>query len=165
MPSHRPTRRGLGCGCVQSTRSPAVDLPPTPWHHQRFWVTDRSAMSGSGRSPPAPGRAHQMPRNGTLSGRPIGTGLSLVGRPQGVRSTHHARPRGCRDRLSGSPETLSCSSAIAPIVIQRLRWADMPLSSHTPLTTQLIRGGDSQIRVEIYSRTWRRVLRRATAKS
>lgn len=54
----------VGARPSEATNGRLVDLPPTPWHHSRFWVADRSAYSELAASHPLLGAHIEMPSGG-----------------------------------------------------------------------------------------------------
>lgn len=160
----------VGVAASEHTTGRLVDLPPTPWHHQRFWVTDRSAMSELAATHPLLGAHIEMPRNGDhVWQTDVGTEVCPWLADHKVFGQPIMPAAGFAEiALAAASEALgTAADAVAPnIVINQFEVEQMlPLDGHTPLTTQLIRGGDSQIRVEIYSRTrGGEFCRHATAK-
>ncbi|ORB86283.1 polyketide synthase [Mycobacterium kansasii] len=144
-----------------------VDLPPNPWQHNSFWVADRSAMSELAATHPLLGAHIEMPSGGNhVWQADVGTDVSpwlgdhkVFGQPIMPAAAF------AEIALAAASEALGVSTdsiGITQFEVEQM----LPLSNHTQLTTQLIRNGDSQIRIEIYSRSPDAEFRRhATARA
>ena len=110
---------------------------------------------GAGRYPPAPGRAHRdaVRRRPCLAGR-CRNRRHAPGWPTTKCSANPSCRRRGLPRSLWRPASEALGVAADAVVINQFEVEQMlPLDSHTQLTTQLIRNGDSKIRVEIYSRS------------
>lgn len=136
-----------------NTKGHLVDVPPTPWHHSRFWITDRSGMSDLAASHPLLGVHIEMPSSGNhLWQADVGTDVCPWLADHKVFGQPIMPAAGFAEiALAAASEALGVPADT--VVINQFEIEQMlPLDSHTPLTTQLIRDGNSKIRVEIYSR-------------
>ena len=138
-----------------------TDLPPTPWHHSRFWVADRSAMSELATGHPLLGAHIEMPSSGGhVWQSDVGTdvcpwladhkvfGQSIMPAAGFAEIALAAAVEGVGAGLNAAPGKIETQVVLNQFEVEQM----LPLDGHTLLTTQLIRGGDSRIRVEIYSR-------------
>ena len=144
----------VGVTASDTTNGRLVDLPPTPWQHSRFWVADRSAMSELAASHPMLGAHIEMPCGGDhVWQADVGTDVcpwladhKVFGQP--------IMPAAAFAEIALAAASEALGVPADAVVINRFEVEQMlPLDNHTPLTTQLIRNGDSKIRVEIYSRS------------
>jgi phthiocerol/phenolphthiocerol synthesis type-I polyketide synthase D len=144
----------VGGTAAASTSGRLVDLPPTPWHHSRFWVADRSAMSDQTAGHPLLGAHIEMPCNGDhVWQADVGTDVcpwlgdhKVFGQP--------IMPAAGFAEIALAAATEALGVAADAVVINQFEVEQMlRLDRHTQLTTQLIRDGDSKIRVEVYSRS------------
>jgi phthiocerol/phenolphthiocerol synthesis type-I polyketide synthase D len=136
-------------GAAAHTAGRLVDLPPTPWHHGRFWVADRSAMSELAAGHPLLGAHIEMPSSGGhVWQSDVGTDVCPW------LADHKVFGQSIMPAAGFAEIALAAASeALGNVVINQFEVEQMlPLDGHTLLTTQLIRNGDSRIRVEIYSR-------------
>ncbi len=144
----------VGVTASDNTNGRLVDFPPTPWHHSRFWVADRSAMSELAATHPLLGAHIEMPSGGGhVWQADVGTDVcpwlgdhKVFGQP--------IMPAAGFAEIALAAATEALGVAADAVVINQFEVEQMlPLDSHTQLTTQLIRNGDSTIRVEVYSRS------------
>ncbi|KZS73299.1 polyketide synthase [Mycobacterium kansasii] len=144
----------VGATTPDDTSGRLVDVPCTPWQHSRFWVTDRSAMSELAATHPLLGAHIQMPSGGNhVWQADVGTDVSpwladhkVFGQPIMPAAAF------AEIALAAGAEALGVSAdsiGVNQFEVEQM----LPLDNHTQLTTQLIRNGDSQIRVEMYSRS------------
>ncbi|KLO26333.1 type I polyketide synthase [Mycobacterium haemophilum] len=156
----------VGVTGSDSANGRLVDLPPTPWQHSRFWVADRSAMSELAVTHPLLGVHIEMPGSGDhVWQADVGTDVcpwladhKVFGQP--------IMPAAAFAEIAVAAASEALGVPAGAIMINQFEVEQMlPLDNHTPLTTQLTRHGDSNIRVEVYSRSPRGDFsRHATAK-
>jgi phthiocerol/phenolphthiocerol synthesis type-I polyketide synthase D len=142
-----------GGAASDHTAGRLVDLPPAPWQHSRFWVTDRSAMPELAAGHPLLGAHIEMPSGGGhVWQSDVGTDVCPWLADHKVFGQAIMPAAGFAEiALAAGNEALGGTET--NIVINQFEVEQMlPLDGHTLLTTQLIRNGDSRIRVEIYSR-------------
>ena len=144
----------VGVTASDDTSGRLVDLPPTPWHHSRFWVADRSAMSDLAATHPLLGAHIEMPCNGDhVWQADVGTDVCPWLGDHKVFGQPIMPAAGFAEiALAAASEALGVTADA--VVLNQFEVEQMlPLDDHTQLTTQLIRDGDSKIRVEVYSRS------------
>jgi phthiocerol/phenolphthiocerol synthesis type-I polyketide synthase D len=144
----------VGASASDDTDGRLVDLPPTPWEHSRFWVADRSAMADLAAIHPLLGAHIEIPCGGDhVWQADVGTDVSPWLADHKVFGQPIMPAAGFAEiALAAASEALGV--AADGIVINQFEVEQMlPLDGHTQLTTQLIRNGDSKIRVEVYSRS------------
>ncbi|OSC40412.1 type I polyketide synthase [Mycobacterium decipiens] len=148
----------VGATTPDTSNGRLVDLPPTPWHRRGFWVADRSAMADLAASHPLLGAHIEMPSGGNhVWQADVGTDVcpwladhKVFGQPIMPAAGFAEIALAAASEALGQP----ADAAKADIAINQFEVEQMlPLDDHTRLTTQLIRNGDSKIRVEIYSRS------------
>ena len=144
----------VGVTASDDTSGRLVDLPPTPWHHSRFWVADRSAMSDLAATHPLLGAHIEMPCNGDhVWQADVGTDVCPWLGDHKVFGQPIMPAAGFAEiALAAACEALGVTADA--VVLNQFEVEQMlPLGDHTQLTTQLIHNGDSKIRVEVYSRS------------
>ena len=144
----------VGVTASDDTSGRLVDLPPTPWHHSRFWVADRSAMSDLAATHPLLGAHIEMPCNGDhVWQADVGTDVCPWLGDHKVFGQPIMPAAGFAEiALAAASEALGVTADA--VVLNQFEVEQMlPLGDHTQLTTQLIHNGDSKIRVEVYSRS------------
>ncbi len=153
-------------GRSAATNGRPANLPTTPWHHERFWAPDQSAVWHSPDTHPLLGTHIEMP-----SGRDHVWQANVGTRAHPWLADHkvHSQPimpaAGFVEiALAASSEALGLP--VDGIVVRQLEVEQMlPLDGDTQITTQLTRGADDKTRVEVHSRSatggW---IRHATAK-
>jgi phthiocerol/phenolphthiocerol synthesis type-I polyketide synthase D len=144
----------VGAAASDDMTGRLVDLPSTPWHHRRFWVADRSAMSELAVTHPLLGAHIEMPSNGDhVWQADVGTDVCPWLGDHKVFGQPIMPAAGFAEiALAAAGEALGLTADA--ILLNQFEVEQMlPLDAHTQLTTQLIRDGDSKIRVEIYSRS------------
>ena len=146
-----------------------VDLPATPWHHDRFWVADRPGDR-------LPRGAH--PLLGIHVELPNGAGHVWQGDAGTARhpwlADHkvHGQPILPGPAFAEIVLAAACEGLGLPVDAVRVRRLEieqmLPLADETPITTQLFVDPDGTKRVEVHSRaeggasgTW---LRHAVAR-
>ncbi|SPM37624.1 phenolpthiocerol synthesis type-I polyketide synthase PpsD [Mycobacterium rhizamassiliense] len=157
----------VGRVAPNTTDGRLADVPVTPWQHTHFWVADRSAISDSVASHPLLGMHIEVPSSRDhVWQADVGTEVSpwladhkVFGQPTmpGAGFTEIA--------LAAASEALGVP--MHALSINQLEVEQMlTLNDHTQLTTQLTRGADDKIRIEIYSRsTGNDWTRHATARA
>lgn len=143
----------VGAAAADHTAGQLVDLPPTPWHHDRFWVADRSALSELAAGHPLLGAHIEMPSSGGhVWQSDVGTDVCPWLADHKVFGQSIMPAAGFAEiALAAAGAGLQAGPgrvAITQFEVEQM----LPLDRHTMLTTQLIRHADSRIRVEIYSR-------------
>ena len=130
------------------------DLPPTPWQHTSFWIADRAMGRGAPGAHPLLGAHVELP-----SGRDhvwqadIGTDLipwladhKVHGQPILPAAAYADMVLAAGSEALGRP--------VRHLAVSRLEVEQMlSLDTQTRVTTQLARGADNEIRVEIHSRS------------
>ncbi|QUR66895.1 type I polyketide synthase [Mycobacterium spongiae] len=141
-------------GTPETANGRRADLPPTPWHHEKFWVPDRSGMLHVAATHPLLGTHTEIP-----SGRDhvwqanVGTSVQ----PWLADHKVHGQPimpaaAFAEIALAASSEALGLP--VDAISVRQLEVEQMlPIDSSTEMTTQLTRGSDDKTRIEVYSRT------------
>ncbi|BAX91782.1 type I polyketide synthase [Mycobacterium shigaense] len=131
-----------------------ADVPITPWQHAHFWVADRSAISDSVASHPLLGRHIEVPSSHDhVWQADVGTDVSpwladhkVFGQP--------TMPGAGFAEISLAAASEALGLPVQALSINQLEVEQMlALNDHTQLTTQLTRGADDKIRIEIYSRS------------
>ncbi|HZN83852.1 MAG TPA: type I polyketide synthase [Mycobacterium sp.] len=143
-------------GIAQSNGSAGrlADIPPTPWLHSKYWVTDRSVGREYTGAHPLLGMHVELPSGGAhVWQSDVGTELNpwlddhkVHGQPvmPGAGFAEICLAAGCE--ALGLP--------VGSVEVKRLEVEQMlPLDGRTRLTTQFIRDGDGSDRVEIHSRS------------
>ena len=143
-------------GTAQSARNGGrlADIPPTPWLHSRYWLASRPVGQGLTGAHPLLGTHVEMP-----SGRDhvwqadVGTDVIPWLADHKVHGQVVMPAAGFAEiALAASCEALGVP--IHAVVVNRLEVEQMlPLNDQTRVTTQLIRGADDDIRIEIHSRS------------
>ncbi len=151
-------------GAPPSTSGRLTDLPPTPWHHEKFWYPDRSDLL---QMPTATWAAVPTSATHPLLGTHIEVPSSLDHVWQADVGTD-AQPWLLDHKVHGQPImpaagfveiALAASSEalglpVDSIYVRQLEVEQMlPLDSGTQITTQLTRGADDKTRIEVYSRS------------
>ncbi|HEY9304681.1 MAG TPA: type I polyketide synthase, partial [Mycobacterium sp.] len=136
------------------TKKP-VDLPPTPWHHVRYWAAPFSATRQSASTHPLLGTHVELP-NGRDHVFTADVGTELVPYMLDHRVHGQAVMPGTgfgEIALAAASEALGLPAQSVSVGVEVEQM--LPLSESTELTTQLTRGekdGD-EIRVEVHSRS------------
>ncbi|BBX72827.1 type I polyketide synthase [Mycobacterium shinjukuense] len=144
----------VGASASDTADGRLVDLPATPWHHRRFWVADRSAMSELASGHPLLGAHIEIPGGANhVWQADVGTDVcpwlgdhKVFGQP--------IMPAAAFAEITLAAASEALGAPAEAIVVRQLEVERMlSLDGHTQLTTQLIRNGDGKIRVEVHSRS------------
>lgn len=144
----------VGAARLPTSNGRLVDLPPTSWQHSRFWVADRSTMPELAATHPLLGTHIEIPSaGGHIWQADVGTDVCpwladhrVFGQP--------IMPAAAFAEIALAAGSEALGLPADSIVVNQFEVEQMlPLDGHTQLTTQLIRNGDSKIRVEVYSRS------------
>ncbi|MDP7702944.1 type I polyketide synthase [Mycobacterium sp. TY815] len=130
-----------------------ADIPTTPWQHEQFWVADRSSMADLVMKHPLLGVHVEVPSSRDHVWRAdVGTDVSPWLAEHRVFGQSIMPAAGYAEiALAAAGEGLGLpaeSVSVNQLEVEQM----LTLDKHTELTTQLIRNGDSKIRVEIHSR-------------
>ncbi|KAA1251690.1 type I polyketide synthase [Mycobacterium simiae] len=143
----------VGAAASNGADGRLVDLPSTPWQHDRFWVADRSAHSELAATHPLLGAHIEMPSGGNHVWRAdVGTDVSPWLGDHKVFGQPIMPAAGFAEIVLAAASEALAIAADAVVINQFEVEQMLPLDGHTQLTTQLIRNGDANIRVEVYSR-------------
>ncbi|HET6737079.1 type I polyketide synthase, partial [Mycobacterium sp.] len=137
---------------ARAARGRFVDLPPTPWLHSRYWITNRST---------GPEMTDAHPLLGVHVEMPCGTG-HLWQADVGTEkipwlADHRVHGRAVMPAAAFAEMALAAGSEalglpVEAVSVERLEVEqNLSLNSHTRVTTQLVRSADNAIGVEIYS--------------
>ncbi|BBY21631.1 type I polyketide synthase [Mycobacterium stomatepiae] len=144
-----------------------ADIPVTPWEHTHYWIADRSAVSNSVATHPLLGTHIEVPSSRDhVWQADVGTDVSPWLADHKVFGQATMPGAGFTEiALAAASEALGVP--VQAVSLNQLEVEQMlTLNDHTQLTTQLMRGVDDKIRIEIYSRSsgngW---TRHATAKA
>ncbi|MGE5695636.1 MAG: type I polyketide synthase [Candidatus Sericytochromatia bacterium] len=131
-----------------------VDIPPTPWMHSKYWLTNRAdGQQVRGAHPLLGVHIEMPPGRGHAWQADVGTDLlpwledhKVHGQPVMPAAAFGEIALAAGSEAFGLP---------APAVeVNRLEVEQMlPIGSQTQLTTVLNRNADSSVRVEVYSRS------------
>ncbi|MCV7409094.1 polyketide synthase [Mycobacterium florentinum] len=144
-----------------------ADIPVTPWEHTHYWIADRSAVSNSVATHPLLGAHIEVPSSHDhVWQADVGTDVSPWLADHKVFGQATMPGAGFTEiALAAASEALGVPAhavALNQLEVEQM----LTLNDHTQLTTQLMRGADDKIRIEIYSRSagndW---TRHATAKA
>ncbi|MCQ4359855.1 type I polyketide synthase [Mycobacterium gordonae] len=130
-----------------------ADLPTTAWQHEQFWVQDRSSMADLVMNHPLLGVHVEVPSSHDhVWQADVGTDVSPWLADHRVFGQSIMPAAGYAEIvLAAASEGLGLPAE--SLCINQLEVEQMlTLDKHTQLTTQLIRNGDSKIRVEVHSR-------------
>ncbi|CQD10500.1 phenolpthiocerol synthesis type-I polyketide synthase PpsD [Mycobacterium lentiflavum] len=141
----RPTNTGDGR---------LADIPVTPWEHTQYWIADRSAVSNSVATHPLLGAHIEVPSSRDhVWQADVGTEVSPWLADHKVFGQATMPGAGFAEiALAAASEALGVP-ALAVSLNQLEVEQMLTLNDHTQLTTQLMRGADDKIRIEIYSRS------------
>jgi phthiocerol/phenolphthiocerol synthesis type-I polyketide synthase D len=164
----QPPSNGIGTSAGNGGQ--LADIPPTPWQHRRYWLANRQIGQGLTGAHPLLGLHVEMP-----SGRDhvwqADVGTDVIG----WLADHKVHGQVVMPAAGFAEMALAAGSEalglpVHAVVVNRVEVEQMlPLEGETRVTTQLTRGEDDDIRVEIHSRSasgnWSRhaVARVATA--
>ncbi|WP_205877191.1 type I polyketide synthase [Mycobacterium camsae] len=130
-----------------------ADLPTTAWQHEQFWVQDRSSMADLVMNHPLLGVHVEVPSSRDhVWQADVGTDVS------GWLADHRVFGQSIMPAAGYAEIVLAAASEglgvpTDSVSINQLEVEQMlTLDKHTQLTTQLIRNGDSKIRIEVQSR-------------
>jgi phthiocerol/phenolphthiocerol synthesis type-I polyketide synthase D len=131
-----------------------ADIPTTPWHHSTFWVPDRSATRSANNAHPLLGAHTEMP-NGRDHVWQADIGTDVL--PWLADYKVHGQavmPAAAFAEIALAAATEALALPVDSVSVDQLTIDHMlPLENHTHITTQLIRGADNDIRVEVHSRS------------
>ena len=131
-----------------------AEIPPTPWLHSRYWVANRPAGGAVTGAHPLLGVHVEMPsgRDHVWQGD-VGTEVIPWLEDHKVHGQPIMPAAGFAEMvLAAGSEALGLP--MEAMMVNRLEVEQMlPLDSRTPVTTQLVRGANNSIRVEIHSRS------------
>ncbi|MDP7729211.1 type I polyketide synthase [Mycobacterium sp. TY813] len=137
-----------------STGGRLADIPTTAWQHEQFWVQDRSSMADLVLHHPLLGLHVEVPSSRDhVWQADVGTDVS------GWLADHRVFGQPIMPAAGYAEIALAAASdglgvPVESLAVNQLEVEQMlTLDKHTQLTTQLIRNGDSKIRIEIHSRT------------
>ena len=130
-----------------------ADIPTTAWQHEQFWVQDRSSMADLVMNHPLLGVHVEVPSSRDhVWQADVGTDVSPWLADHRVFGQSIMPAAGYAEiALAAAAEGLGLpadSLSLNQLEVEQM----LTLDKHTQLTTQLIRNGDSKIRVEIHSR-------------
>ncbi|MGE2735119.1 type I polyketide synthase [Mycolicibacterium vaccae] len=137
-----------------------VDVPPTAWQHSAYWMADRSAAQGFSGAHPLLGLHVELPAG---TGHVWQSDVGLAAHPWLADHIVHGLAvmpgAGFAEiALAAGREALNLPATGVEVSLEVEQM--LPLDEHTKLTTQLNRGEDGRLRVEIHSRsdagTWTR---------
>ncbi|WAJ46842.1 type I polyketide synthase [Mycobacterium sp. Aquia_216] len=131
-----------------------ADIPVTPWEHTQFWVADRSAMSNSVAAHPLLGVHIEVPSSRDhVWQADVGTEVSAWLADHKVFGQATMPGAGFTEiAVAAASEALGVPAHA--VSVNQLEVEQMlTLDDHTQVTTQLMRGADDKIRIEIYSRS------------
>ena len=147
-------RPPVGLGTCDGGTVGLVDIPPTPWMHSKYWVTNRAdGRQMTGAHPllgvhveMPPGRDHAWQAD-------VGTDLlpwledhKVHGQP--------VMPAAAFAEIALAAGSEAFSLPTHAVEVNRLEVEQMlPIGSQTQLTTVLNRNADNSVRVEVYSRS------------
>jgi phthiocerol/phenolphthiocerol synthesis type-I polyketide synthase D len=129
-------------------------IPSTPWHHAQFWIEDRSAMSDLIVAHPLLGVHVEVPSSRDhVWQADVGTDVCPWLADHKVFGQAIMPAAGYAEiALAAASEALDLP--VDALSVNQLEVEQMlTLDGHTQLATQLIRNGDSKIRIEISSRS------------
>ncbi|MBV8349377.1 MAG: type I polyketide synthase, partial [Mycolicibacterium sp.] len=141
-------------GAARAANGRLADIPSAPWRHSRFWVADRSAHWEMADSHPLLGKHFDMPSGPEHVWQgDVGTDVCRWLADHKVYGQPIMPAAGFVEiALAAGSEALGVVGKA--VSINQLEVEQMlPLDGHTQVTTQLIRGPDNKIRVEIHSRS------------
>ena len=130
-----------------------ADIPTTAWQHEQFWVQDRSSMADLVMNHPLLGVHVEVPSSRDhVWQADVGTDVSPWLADHRVFGQTIMPAAGYAEiALAAAAEGLGLpaeSLALNQLEVEQM----LTLDRHTQLTAQLMRNGDSKIRVEIHSR-------------
>ncbi|MEA2203160.1 MAG: phthiocerol/phenolphthiocerol synthesis type-I polyketide synthase, partial [Solirubrobacteraceae bacterium] len=139
---------------VSAREGRLADIPPTPWLRSHYWVADRSASRGPAGAHPLLGVHVEMPSTGDhVWQSDVGTDAL----PWLADHKVHGQPvlpaaAFAEIALAAGSEALG--RPVQAVEVNRLEVEQMlPLDAATQVTTQLSRGADNSVRVEVHSRS------------
>jgi phthiocerol/phenolphthiocerol synthesis type-I polyketide synthase D len=137
-----------------TTKGRLADIPHTPWHHSSFWVADRSSLGDLTNTHPLLGVHIELPsgRDHVWQGD-VGTDVcpwladhKVQGQP--------ILPAAAFAEIAMAAGSEALGLPARDVSVNQLEIEQMlPLESHTRITTQLSRGPDGAVRVEVFSRS------------
>jgi phthiocerol/phenolphthiocerol synthesis type-I polyketide synthase D len=149
-------------GTAQSAGSGGrlADVPPAPWQHSTYWVSNRSAGRVLADVHPLLGAHMEVPSGDHVWQADVGTEMI----PWLADHRVHGQPimpAAAFAEIALAAGCVALGMAVEAVEVSRLEIEQMlTLDGQTQLTTQLIRSADNGIRVEIQSRStdgsWRR---------
>lgn len=155
----QPPLDGMGQRADRGGR--LADVPPTPWHHSRYWITNRPTGAESIGTHPLLGAHVEMPSGrGHVWQALIGTDTlpwladhKVHGQP--------VMPAAAFAEIALAAGSEAMGVPVEGVQVSRLEVEQMlPVDSDTRITTELVPNGTDDIRVEIFSRSavgnWRR---------
>jgi phthiocerol/phenolphthiocerol synthesis type-I polyketide synthase D len=144
----------VGHTAPSTTAGRLADIPTTPWQHTQFWVPDRSGVSDSVATHPLLGVHVEVPSSRDhVWQADVGTAVSPWLADHRVFGQAVMPGAGFAEiALAAASEALDVP--VHALSVNQLEVEQMLiLNDHTQLTTQLTRGADDKIRIEIYSRS------------
>ena len=144
----------LGATAPEGSAGRLVDIPPTPWMHSRYWMVNRPARVGLTGAHPLLGVHVEIPSGRDHVWR-AEVDTELI--PWLADHKVHGQPvmptaAFAEMALAAASEALGLP--VQGVGISRLEVEQMlALDGRTELTTQLVRGADDGIHVEIHSRS------------
>ncbi|MGE5695635.1 MAG: SDR family oxidoreductase [Candidatus Sericytochromatia bacterium] len=143
----------LGVTAPEDGAGRLVDIPRTPWLHSRYWMANRPVNVGLTGAHPLLGLHVEIPGGDHVWRSEVGTELI----PWLADHEVHGQPvmpaaAFAEMVLAAGSEALGLP--VQSVGVSRLEVEQMlALDGRTELTTQLVRGRDDNIRVEIHSRS------------
>lgn len=157
----------VGQTASATTYGRPADVPVTPWQHDRFWVADRSRISDSVDTHPLLGAHIEVPSSRDhVWQADVGTQVApWLGDHKVFGQAIMPAAAFAEIALAAAGEAFGVP--VEALSINQLEVEQMlPLNDHTQLTTQLTRGSEEKIRIEIYCRSsGRGWSRHATARA
>ncbi|MCV7052225.1 type I polyketide synthase, partial [Mycobacterium heidelbergense] len=141
-------------GHADTTEGRLADVPVTPWEHTHYWIADRSGVANSVAAHPLLGVHIEVPSSRDhVWQADVGTAVSPWLADHKVFGQATMPGAGFAEiALAAASEALGVPAhavSVNQLEVERM----LTLNDHTQLTTQLTRGADDKIRIEIYSRS------------
>ncbi|OBH88809.1 hypothetical protein A5678_15510 [Mycobacterium sp. E2733] len=152
--SFRAQLAALGVAPNNAGRGRFAEIPTTPWQHSTFSIPDRSATCSASDTNPLLGGHTEVP-GGQVHIWQADVGTDVIPWLADYRVHGQAvLPTAAVAEIGLAAATQALGVPVHAVSINRLSIEQLlPLESHTPLTTQLIRDVDNTIRLEVHTQS------------